>query len=585
MSRFLLTLLAASCAWFFSVTSTSAFEQVNHFDADIVIQPDTSLAITEKIEYETDLVKHGIYRYLPYRYTRNGVRYSTHIDITSVTDENDAQIPFEETRDSQFVTLKIGEADITFTGEKNYVISYLVRTAIQEYSEYDELYWDITGEGWQFPILATTATIHSPAAKVTNATCFGGAVGGDDGGCRIVTQTDTLVGLAYATPVEYGDNVTVAVALDSNNQLVFPTATQNLLSQLQDNLNLLLFFIPPVLFGIWWWRKGRDRLFISANVFEADESQPQVTAPLLRWGRVPFVYEPLKELTPGEAGTILDERADNQDVIAELIELAHKKYLKIERTEKKKLLGSTVDYVLTKLKTSDAGLPSVQAFLFNGVFATGDSVKLSSLKGSFYEKMNTAKSMLYESLSQKKMFTQNPSTVKGISLVVALAMIIALVVWLFVVLEQGQWMAIPLIVISAPLTLIFANSLPAKTARGSNQALQAKGLRETIARGKWREVIKEKQLFIEAVLPFAISLGVVDRLVHDLEGLNLKPPRYLDSATLTQAYVFNSFMRDFNTQATSTLSYNPASSSRGSGSGFSGGSSGGGGGGGGGGSW
>ena len=586
MRRLFVAGLLAGLSHVFMAQPVQAFEQIDLFNSDITIQSDTSLAITEVITYQTDETKHGIYRYLPYRYARNGLNYTTRIDIQSVTDDRGQAIPYEQTRDRQFVTLKIGDADKTFTGQQKYVISYEVQEVLHRYDEHDELYWDITGEGWQVPVAASIATIHSPVAPITRAVCYAGPVGSDDGECQVVNQTENLVAVAYANTIDYGDNMTLVVALSKNNQLVFPTPTQELWAKIRENLSLLVFVVAPLIFGWWWWRHGRDRLYASPNVFSADDAAPQTLAPLLGNRRIPFVYEPLKELSPGEAGVMMDEQADNQDVVAEIIELAHKKFIKIERTEKKKFLSSETDYVLTKLKATSQGLPVVQAYLFDHFFADGDkSVKLSSLKGSFYQHMTKAKSLLMDSLTDKKLFAGNPSVVRGVGMGFAIAAVVVMRIVMFISLEQGQWVALPLMVMAAPLTFLFAWSLPAKTARGSNLAMQAKGLRQTIAYGKWREEIKEKRLFIEAVLPFAIALGVVDKLARDMADLNLEPPRYLQGPGLGQSLAFHSFMHEFGSQASSTLAYNPASSSTSGGSGFSGGSSGGGGGVGGGGSW
>ncbi len=90
-------------------------------------------------------------------------------------------------------------------------------------------------------------------------------------------------------------------------------------------------------------------------------------------------------------------------------------------------------------------------------------------------------------------------------------------------------------------------------------------------------------MFIEEVLPFAVSLGVVNQLAKQMEALNIKPPQYISSTGLT-TWNTAQFVSGFSSEVASGLSYNPSSSSSG-GSGFSGGSSGGGGGGGGGGSW
>jgi uncharacterized membrane protein len=88
------------------------------------------------------------------------------------------------------------------------------------------------------------------------------------------------------------------------------------------------------------------------------------------------------------------------------------------------------------------------------------------------------------------------------------------------------------------------------------------------------------------VLPFAIGLGVVDKIANDMKDLGIAAPEYLGSNAVVGSTLVN-FTNDFSQQVNKNLAFNPSSSGSGSGSsGFSGGGfSGGGGGGGGGGSW
>ncbi|HEX7018003.1 MAG TPA: DUF2207 domain-containing protein [Patescibacteria group bacterium] len=564
-------------------------ELITSFHSDITINQDTSISIKETIEYVTNLEKHGIYRYIPIRYHRQGLNYTARVSEIEVTDEHGDEIPFQKSFEKGNVMLKIGDPDTTFTGQKTYVISYQVENAITQYTEagsqevHPELYWDITGEGWQIDISSSSATVTSPDATITTITCFSGVVGSDDGLCQGEKIDDTQATFTYPERITYGENMTVAVGLNPTNTLIFPTPTQRVLKQIRDNINLIPVALPGLIMLWWWWRKGRDKAFISWNVFNQDPAQPTITAPLWKRRHVPFVYEPIKELTPGEAGAMLNEKVDTQDIIAEIVDLARQKFLKIERTDKKKFIFlNDNEYQFTKLKKNPDGLPDHQKYLLEKIFAKGDVVKLSDLKGSFYSYMEKTKQKMYASLVKKGFFKSNPQTVKGVALVLAIVMMVLGGVWGIMLIEQGIWWVVPIAIVSDVVALVCALAMPAKTALGTNFAWQAKGLRQSIQYGAWREKIKEKHLFFEEVLPFAIALGVVDQLANDMEKLNVKPPQYL-AGSGTRHWSTHSFVHSFTSQASSTLTYNPSSSSYGGSS--SGGSSGGGGGGGGGGSW
>ena len=565
------------------VNAQALNEKINSFHSEIEINQDTSLSITETIDYETTLTKHGIYRYIPVIYNHNGTKLRRRISQIKITDENLSPIPYTQSFDSKNLTLKIGDPDVTFTGQKTYVISYTVERGLNQLANNLELYWDITGEGWQIPILRSSATVTSPFADMTKIACYSGFTGSNDNLCQTQSLSHSVSQFNYDQTVQYGDNFTVLIALKPDNQLIFPSQLGNFMLWLKFNWTLALIPLPLTLIFSFWFKKGRDWEFVSPNIFMLDAAQPQrLIIPSLSV-RTPFVYEPLKNLSPGEAGAMLDEKVDNQDLVAEILELARKKQLSIKAIEQQKLFGKSRDYELTNLNANSSQLTAVQKYLYEELFKSKDKVKISSLKGKFYSKMQKASELLSQQLVDKNLFTSKSGSAKGLGIFSFMAswmLVFGLIIWQFLSWEI-LW-PLPLLIIQLPFGLYLAWQMPQKTARGRNLFLQARGLKYTINTGKWREKIKEKNLFIEEVLPFAVSLGVVSQLAKHMEQLNIKPPEYLQTSNLA-AWSPANFVSNFSNEVGSTLSYNPSSSSSGSGSG--GGSSGGGGGGGGGGSW
>ena len=562
-------------------------EEIYSFDSQITIQKDTSISIKETIQYFTSSPKHGIYRYIPQKYTYQGINYSTKTRDISITDDKLESIKFTTSFEKSYKTLKIGDPDRTFHGDKTYLLSYTTDNALKQFEEHNELYWDITGEGWKIPITKTTATINSPYATITKADCFSGKFGLDDGLCRIESQTANQVVISYDNTINFGDNVSVAIALDpTNSQIIFPSDTEKLLRTIRDNISAIIVLFPTVLMFALWYTRGRDKVFVSDNIFDNSPHKPTRLRPIFGSRRTPMVYQPIHQLTPGEAGTILDERVDNQDVIAEIIDLARKKYLSITPAKKTGLIFKKNNYLFTKLKPTDKHLPEHQQYLYEQIFKTGDKVKLSSLKGTFYTAMTTAKSKIYKSATNKKLFSHHPNrTRKGYIAVGILLIGLSFVISIGSI-NQGSPLPLVLTILQIPLVVFFGYNMVQKSAHGNNYYLQARGLKNTIDIGAWRQRIHEKNLFIEEVLPFAISFGVINKLTRDMKDLNIQPPDYLAAGyASTRGFSTNSFISDFAKSASNSLTYNPSSSSSG-GSGFSGGGfSGGGGGGGGGGSW
>jgi len=567
------------------VSAQTETDWINKFSSEIKINKDSSVSIREIIDYETVIEKHGIYRYVPVQYQRGKWSYIARISEVKIEDETGKAVSYTDYKEGGNRVFKIGEADRTFVGKRTYVLEYRVENALKQFEEYDELYWDITGEGWKIPIKSSEAKIVSPPAVIKKIDCFSGITGGNDGLCKSSFNEKEAI-FKYSKVIGYGQNFTVLIGLDKNNLIEWPTEMEKAIGWMRANFFMFLIPLPGLAMFLIWFSKGRDYMFLSANVFNQDESRPKKLKPLFYKHRMAFVYEPLKDLTPGEAGLLLDERVDNQDVIAEIVDLARKKYLKIEREERKGLFGKKEDYKFIKLKEADGELPEQQKYLLESIFGLKKEERLSALKGSFYQKMDKVRKLIQKSVEEKKMFTGKPSS-KRVKFMILFFFLSAGSFFLAIlgIGLTGSGRPMGVFVFQFIAGLILAYQMPQKTAIGTNLMLQAKGLRETIKRGKWREKIKEKNLFIEEVLPFAISLGVVKKLAKDMEGLNIKPPEYFGGEGLV-GYAFGSMVSDFSAKASSGLSYNPSSSSWSGGSGFSGGgSSGGGGGGGGGGSW
>lgn len=570
-----------------------AVESIPQFASEIAVQKNGSIHIQETIQYTTDTPKHGLIRYIPIRYQRGQWSYTTPITQMSVTDQNNQNIPFEQSSDSGNIVLKIGDPESTFTGEKTYVLRYQVGSAVQLLEPEEgstqpataELYWDITGEGWSIPIASAQAQVRiaHQGGSLQRVACYGGEVEDDDGTC-ITQQLDaTTAEFIYPATIQFGENFTIAAELDPS-AMQLPTRAQQQLKRLLDNALALPLLLPGIIMAVVWWKRGRDWSFVSWNVFHNDPTQPQQRRPFWSVRKVPFVYEPIAELTPGQAGALMDERIDTSDVVAEIIDLARQKYLTIERTETKKFLHTVTDYVFTRQKSDFSKLPEHQAYLMQHLFGSEKTAHLSKLKGTFATHFQKTQQLMMQSLHQKKLVTESIGTTHAWSFGLAIAMLAVAGVWMIHLLTLEIWWSILCFAVSAVASLILAYQMPAKTAVGYNLALQARGLQKSIQRGAWREKIKEQHLFIEEVLPFAVALGVVKQLTKDMDDLQIEPPSYLSSSAL-HGWSTATFVQSFSQEAASALSYHPNSSSWSSGSGFSGGFSGGGGGGGGGSSW
>jgi uncharacterized membrane protein len=517
--------------------TVKAIDKITDFHSDITINQDTSISIKETIKYTTDQQKHGIFRTIPFKYNQ----------YTASIKKIDVNVPFSRSTNNGNLVLKIGDSQKTFSGNKTYEISYTLHNTILSKNK-PELYLDITGEYWQIPIEKSSATIHSPYAKIISSNCYSGLINSNDKLCQFDLQN-----FSYSETINNGSNFTIYTSLSPNNQLIFPINYNYLKIPLALILSLLIILL--------WYFKGRDQIFVSPNVFNTDSSLPKKLKPLFYHERIPFVYKPLL-ITPGIAGTIIDQQTNNRDIIAEIIDLAHKKYLKITLIPKKGIFSKD-DFLFEKLKSSNNKLPQQQKYLLDNIFNQNKSIKLSALKNTFYKYFNKSKTIITESLIKEKYFFYNPQIAK------IFLIIILIIINIFI-----SKLNTNIFIFNFIISLFIIKNFSQRTAVGHNLMLQVKGLQKTIKLGKWREKIKEKNLFIEEILPFAISLGVVNKLAKDMNKLGIAPPEYFNGFLLANHSLqssLNSFSSTFNSQINAASGSHSSSSGGFSGGGFGGG--------------
>jgi len=553
-------------------------EVVRSFDVDVKLLTDTTLDVTETILYDFETAqRHGIYRDIPVRYTRNGGSYTIYFNLLSVTKENGEKWKYTTSRQWSDIRIKIGDADTTITGQHTYRIHYTVRRAVNFFEGVPEVYWNATGNEWDVPIEKATARFTPPPKVATDkikATCFMGPFGSKTPGSTVTRQTEIVF---FATNLAAKSGLTFVAGLPAGS-VVPPTTMQNIKWFLADWWPAVFFPLMAILFVMaQWMNGGRD----------VDKGLA-----------VGVEWNPPHDLTPAEVGTLVDERCDMADIVSTLVDLAARGYLTIqEESSEKFLFFQTKDYIFTKKSTprDPSGhplLPYEHRFL-SGLFSLSDQVTLSSLKHRFYTNLPPIREGIYASLHEKRLFNGNPEKVRnnyyaigGITLVVGFFALVMGAAFGFAAYGLG-------LAVAGLIVLLSAKAMPSKTATGSRKLRECLGFQRFVQMAEKDRIAvlaKEDPTIFGRLLPYAMVLGVADQWADAFKDLLTAPPDWYYPAGYGHGYHFSSvaFVNDLghgmNTMG-NTFSSTPPSSGGSGGSGFSGGGSGGGFGGGGGGSW
>ena len=163
----LATLLSAQ-----GTTSNPGTDQILSYDSDITVNADGTLQVRETIRlFATSATfKHGIYRDIPTGYyDRFGNTYNVHFEVLSFNrDDEPEDVRLEKISDG--LRIYMGQSrDIIPTGEHTYELTYVVDRSIGFFPSHDELYWNVTGNGWAFPIEKASAVVHLPKGIIKQA--------------------------------------------------------------------------------------------------------------------------------------------------------------------------------------------------------------------------------------------------------------------------------------------------------------------------------------------------------------------------------------------------------------------------------
>jgi hypothetical protein len=436
------------------------------------------------------------------------------------------------------------------------------------FDEHDELYWNVTGLEWAFPIDKASATVvlqfeGDPA--IQNSDAITGPMGSQ--GKDFTKRRDNSASVTFnATRVLVPHEGLTVVVSWPKGLVSEPGQMQKIVWLLTDNVNLivalaglvalLIYFIPV------WRNFGKD---------------PEEGLIITR-------YQPPTGYSPASLRYINQMYYDSKVMTAAVVNLAVKGYLTIRATDD-----------LHSLERSDPGdnaaeLATGERELYEGLFRDGDLVFLDD---EYHELLGAARAAHRRSLKRdyanRYFKTNGLLSVPGF-FIALISAIVALNVGV-----GPTAFVIGIIVVMAIVLVVFAALMKRPTGLGRKLLDDMLGFKDYLEIAEKDELNlrnppdKTPQLF-ERYLPFALAMGVeqkwADRFTEIFAGLRgpndsaYHPTWYNGSwNSLDLSSNTSNLSSGLNTAISSSVTP-PGSSSGGGGGGFSGGGSGGGGGGG-----
>ena len=263
MTRFLLAALILVAA----LLPAAAGDRILSFVSDVAVERNGDLGVTETIRFdvEGDQINHGINRDFPTRYEDGrGMSVKVGFTVESVLLDG-APEPYELLPLANGTRVRIGSADrFVSRGPHDYTIRYRTTRQIGYFADFDELYWNATGNGWTFPIESAEARITIPEpVGFQDLAGYTGVAGSREHAVSVMWDTANPATVTFRTtrPLGIGEGLTVAASWQKGI-VDAPSFERRALWWLHDNLGALAAIIGSILalgyFALAWLKVGRD---------------------------------------------------------------------------------------------------------------------------------------------------------------------------------------------------------------------------------------------------------------------------------------------------------------------------------------
>lgn len=572
---------------FFGLASF-AQEEIIHFDSQIIVDKDGGLDITETITVraEGNKIQRGIFRVLPQYFKKGNRLFATNLKYSyfSVFKNGVGEDSFTQEKNKN-IYLYIGNRNrLLPSGEYTYTIRYKVSNALIYLNDRDELYWNITGNDWDFPILNASTTITFPRNfPFIEAYGYTGRTGSQGADYTYTQLAENKFTFTTTQPLTRREGLTVAIgmekgfftqpATDKAQELLLKAEILFYAIPLPTSAKLAiiaLFFISIGLSIIWFiWGKDPKKGII-----------------------IPLFYPP-KGISPAQMGMLYNQKFDFDLLMASLLHLSLDKDITITKEEQldnyQHKIGT--DYVIRNLNTGNEKEALEEQKL---LLSLPDELKLNSNYRQQITKIAQRYKYTLDKIADEEKLYKRREALKRSMINLSIFSFFILIIYGFV----QDIRTVFVIAIIYLVVFAFFRIMGQPTPKGRKLLDEIEGFKLYLEKAEEEQIkaLNPPQMshkYYEEILPYATALGLQNQWASYLttaieNGIVQDRPTIVTISSNDYSGFRSSFRSNVQAQSSGSSSSSGSSfSSRSSYSGGSsgGGSSGGGGGGGGGGGW
>jgi uncharacterized membrane protein YgcG len=385
--RLLAPLLAALA--FLLPGTALADERILSWRSDIEVRADGALEVTEtiRVTVEGNRIQRGIFRDFPTTYDRDGRRVRVGFDIRGVERDGRPE-PYATEGVGNGIRVRIGNADTYVEhGVHTYVVRYTTTRQLGFFDGYDELYWNVTGNGWVFPIDRAEAHIRlpEPVPFGPERAFYTGTQGSTARDAQVVSESPGQIAIRTTRPLGSYEGLTVAVRWPKG-VIAEPPRPSAARQRLQDEAPLwaaLAALLGLAGYYYYAWKKaGRGP----------------------RAGTVVPLFTPPEGMSAAALRFVKRMNFDDRCFAAAIVESGVHRELKMEEHDK----GIFHRTKTTLLKTTGrGGLAQPERSMLSALFAGSDRIEMDDANRARFGAARTARKEGLDDAYEGKLFARN----------------------------------------------------------------------------------------------------------------------------------------------------------------------------------
>jgi len=564
--------------------------KITDYQAQVKILENGDIQVSEIFEYDFDGDFNGIIRDIGIKGS-DGFKYFNASEYLP----EDKVLEYTQSRAADMVTYKI--YDTSSNERKLFLLEYQLKNVATLYNDTAEFYWKFFDKTNTSPIGHIKIEIELPSAEVSaeELKVFGhGPLSGnvsirEDG--KVVYEvfklsSGEMVEARILFPTRMIPNSTKIINQNKFAEIMKEELGWAKKADRDKGFNLIVILLIPlvILFNI----------FLAIRLyFKYDkELKPEV--------EMDYYRELPKDITPAVLSKLMSiQGVGSKDIMATLMDLVRKKYLKIEEIQ----AGRKKDYKFILTEEGDAtNLKEHESYLIHWLFysvGNGASVTLKEIKD--YAKASRTQSSFRhnyikwvkkvgEEFKKYNYFGESKEGLKTAGKVVLMEFAAVFLLFALATLLRAQFIILMPLLFTIGFTgfgvILYGALIRKKTKTGINEYTKWRAFKKFLLHFSNMKDYEIPSIVVwEHYLVYAISLGVAEKVISKLklvlgsQDISFRNSTYLYCMTDRSGRLNSSMFRSFDTVFSSAFA--TTSSSTGSGGGFSSGGGGGGGGGGG----